>query len=239
MSMLPQPPPDAPAPPMSQAALRSRRWRILILAVGIYSILVVAYRIYDTLVIGPRYRGSMHRTLAINSIRQLGFALMEFESEYGSYPANTTIAKVQAIHPSTIPMCTSSSNDYFRQLLASEIANDERMFYASNPTSRVPDNVFLGSKALEKGECGFAYVSGLSPSQNPLETPIVVYPLVPGKLLFDFLPLNGHAVILRLDTSVITLPVDKSGHVYLNGKDLFDPSQPFWGGKVPDVKWPE
>jgi hypothetical protein len=42
-----------------------------------------------------------------------------------------------------------------------------------------------------------------------------------------------------LDTSVITLPVDKSGHVYLNGKDLFDPSQPFWGGKVPDVKWPE
>jgi hypothetical protein len=46
-------------------------------------------------------------------------------------------------------------------------------------------------------------------------------------------------VIWFSDFRVQRLPVDKSGHVYLNGKDLFDPSQPFWGGKAPDVKWPE
>lgn len=37
------------------------------------------------------------------------------------------------------------------------------------------------------------------------------------------------------DFRVERLTVDQSGRVYL----LFDSSQPFWGGKVPDVKWPE
>ncbi len=117
------------------------------------------------------------------------------------------------------------------------------MFYAHTSTARKPDGVYAGATALEKGECGFAYIAGLSTEKSRPETPMVVFPLVPGKLLFDYTLSNkilyGKAMILRVDGSVITLPIDKSGHVYLNGKDLFDPSQPFWGGKVPDVKWPE
>lgn len=50
---------------------------------------------------------------------------------------------------------------------------------------------------------------------------------------------DGNAVVLRADTTVTLLPVNESGHVHLNGKDLFDPTQPFWNGKAPDVKWPE
>lgn len=67
--------------------------------------------------------------------------------------------------------------------------------------------------------------------------------MVRGKLIFDHKlckkRYGGKAIILRADQSVATLPVDKSGHVYIGGKDLFDPSQPIWNGRVPDVKWPE
>jgi hypothetical protein len=71
----------------------------------------------------------------------------------------------------------------------------------------------------------------------------VVFPLISGKRLFDYKLAKKYydckAVVLFIDNSVRSYPVDKSGHVYINGKDLFDPSQPFWNGKVPDVKWPE
>jgi hypothetical protein len=100
-----------------------------------------------------------------------------------------------------------------------------------------------GVKALEKGECAFACISGLSSSTDLPSTPVALFPLVPGEKLFDYKLCNewyvGKAVILFLDNTVKTFPVDKSGHVFINGKDLFDPSQPFWRGKKPEVKWPE
>lgn len=173
-------------------------------------------------------------------MRQLGLALSEFEVAYGSFPSETTIQILKTeFAASTIPLGTTTANEYFRQLLVAEIVPSEICFDAW-PGPR-PDNIFDGIRALEKGECAFAYIKNVSPSNAP-ETPVVVYPLLNGKLIFDYELCKqwGERVpILRRDNSVITLPVDKSGHVYLNGKDLFDPAQPFWGGKVPDVKWPE
>jgi len=100
-----------------------------------------------------------------------------------------------------------------------------------------------GAKALEKGETPFSYIEGLSSSKYSPETPIVVFPLVAGKRLFDYKlckkEYGGTAFVLSLDGAVNLYPVDKSGHVFINGKDIFDPSQPFWHGKAPDVKWPE
>ncbi len=239
--LLPQPPPNAPAPPPSAAALRSQKWRNWIWAVGILSVIGIVLLL--PLVIRPhRHRGSDH-TEAINNARQIGIALFEFETEYGHFPNATTIPMVRKANPTTtIPMGSSSSNDCFRQLIAAEIAQSERMFHARTSTSRKPDGVFLGTAALEKGECGFAYIAGLSSSDHPF-TPIVIAPLVPGKRRFDYKLCKkyygGKAIILHLDNSASSHPVDKSGHVYIGGKDLFDPTQPFWGGKVPDVKWPE
>ena len=34
-------------------------------------------------------------------------------------------------------------------------------------------------------------------------------------------------------------PIDKNGDVILNGMNLFDPRQPFWRWKAPDLKYPE
>lgn len=182
---------------------------------------------------------------AINNARQIGLALFEFETAYGRFPDASTITDVKENSPSSaIPLGTTSSNDFFRQLLVAEIAGSEGMFYAKSPMpgSRRPDNVFVGTRALEKGECGFAYIAGLT-SSHPPETPIIVCPLVPGKRIFDYKfckkYFDGKAVILRMDNSVTTMPVDPSGKVFIKGKDLFDPTQPFWMGKAPDVKWPE
>jgi hypothetical protein len=183
-------------------------------------------------------------TEAIGNARQIGLALYEFEQAYGRFPDESTILRVKEIDSAnTIPLGKSSSNDFFRQLIAAEVVQGERMFYAFSPRTRKADDVFDGAKALAKGECAFAYVSGLSSEGNPAGTPIVLFPMVPGKLLFDYKLCkkyyNGAAVILRLDNIVTRYPVDKSGRVWIDGKDLFDPTQPFWNGKVPDVKWPE
>lgn len=234
---LPQPPPDAPLPPPSEAAIRSQQRRDWIVIVGLLSVLCVIAIASAPLFI--RQRKCRGATEAVSNARQIGLALMEFESEYGSFPDDATRQLVQERNPgNTIPLGTASSNDYFRQLIAAEIAPTEMMFYARTPGTRKPDNVMTGSRALEKGECGFAYVYGLSSAGDPTR-PLVLYPIVRGKLLFDRKLLNGKMVVLRMDNSVTTLPINKSGRAIQNGKDLFDPSQPFWGGKAPVVKWPE
>jgi hypothetical protein len=41
------------------------------------------------------------------------------------------------------------------------------------------------------------------------------------------------------DISVHILDINEDGVVMFQGKDLFDPKQPYWEGKKPTVKWPE
>lgn len=230
---LPQP---TPHPTATQAAICSQRWPIWIIGLGSFSVLCLLL-----IAIAPFFICDGHRrfgqTEAISNARQIGLALMEFEAEYGSYPDDSTRQRVQEKNPeNTIPMGTSSSNDYFRQLIAADIAPDEMPFYTRTPGLHKPDNVMSEGHALEKGECAYAYVVGLTSAPT---APIVLFPMVRGKLLFDPKICDGKMVMLRTDGSVTSYPIDKSGHVKINGKDLFDPSQPFWGGKDPVVKWPE
>ena len=129
--MLPQPPPNAPAPPPSRAALRSRkRWNALVSPWGIFD------------GSGPidRNRAFSHSsqqeradlTEAVSNARQIGLALYEFEQAYGRFPDESTIPRVKEIDPAnTIPLGKSSSNDFFRQLIAAEIAQSEMMFYGN------------------------------------------------------------------------------------------------------------
>lgn len=56
---------------------------------------------------------------------------------------------------------------------------------------------------------------------------------------FDPQVLGGKAVILRVDCSAVLLPIESDGRILIDGKNIFDPAQPFWDGKVPPIKWPE
>lgn len=179
------------------------------------------------------------RTEAINNARQIGLALFVFESEYGSYPNDTTVDLITKKHPGHGHNLTSnSSNAAFRQLFAAKLLDNEAMFYAKIKNAKRPDGDFSPRQALKKGECNFAYISGLSTAGNP-SRPLALTPLIPGTTKFDPKPFDGKAIILRIDNSVSIYSIRKDGHIYDNGIDILSPEHPFWKGKAPDIRYPE
>ncbi|MEY3897238.1 MAG: hypothetical protein RLZZ214_2759 [Verrucomicrobiota bacterium] len=226
MTMQPQPPPDVP----SRGILRSRdNWIVsILLIIGLVSAMPFVLR----------QRVKAIQTRAIGNSRQLGLALFEFESDFGKFPDASTIAAVKAKSGSLLPLGTKTSNDYFRQLIAAGIAQSENFFYADIAGSRKPDGRTDGSHAIGKGECGYSYLSGLSSKDNPARA-IVVTPLISGSDRFDHKRFDGKAVLLKLDNSVTSLPIQKDGQALVNGKNILDPTHPIWEGKPPVIAWPD
>lgn len=229
-----QPPPDAPAPPPSEAALRSHRWWRWIWVVGVSSVIGLLVGLGAPLVIRSPRNASL--TEAVSNAKQIGLALFEFEGEYGKYPDDTTIAAVQSRTGSRLPLGTKTSNDFFRQLIASNLAS-EPMFYAKVEGCTRGNG--LGAKAdLAKNECGFSYIAGLTSTGNS-SRPLAVTPLIPGTTRFDPKPFNGRAMILRMDNSVTMMTIHKNGHVMAHGVNLLDPANPIWGNEKFTIVWPD
>ncbi len=236
---LQQPPPDQPPPsqPSSQAIdSRIKAKRIWWLGGLSFAFCLMAF------VLPLAYQSLSHpdRPLAIHHIKQLSTLLFEFDSEYGQYPDASTIAAVQARTKTTLPLGSGSASQLFRQLLVTSPGIDEEPFWAKTTTSpKKPDDIFTtDATALAKGECAFAYIAGHKASDDA-DIPILLTPLIPGTHEFDPKPFDGKAIILCNDNTATAHPIDKHGHVIINGMDIFDPRQPFWHGKAPDVKWPE
>lgn len=147
------------------------------------------------------------RTQAVSNAKQIGLALLDFDTEYGSFPDDTTSEDVQESTGSSYTMTGSYSNDYFRQLIAYGVQSED-IFYAKTSYTRKPDNVIQNTDALDAGEVGFGYIMkeqgvGLSTSGNP-GIPVIVAPLIEDATdwRFDADPFDGKAVILKLDNSV-------------------------------------
>ncbi|MEO5715416.1 MAG: hypothetical protein ABIT37_18200 [Luteolibacter sp.] len=176
---------------------------------------------------------------AVNNARQIGLALSAFEEKYGKRPDLSTIAAVQQNAATSLNLGTKSSNDFFRQLLASGIAQSEKMFYSQSTGTRKPDNIFTKAEALKKGECGFTYFLGAIRTDNPLR-PIAVTPMIPGTDRFDPKPFQGKAVVLRADNSVTSITILlRDGHAVIDGRNLMDPNHPIWDGHPPVIAWPD
>ena len=173
----------------------------------------------------------------VNNAREIHKALYEFDVEYGEFPRASTISRVQGDTSTTMPLGTATSNDYFRQLLAMGLGN-EKMFYSGSRKFRKPDDLYSGAKALQKRECGFAYVIGLSISEDA-STPLVISPVIRGAHRFDPEPLEGKAVVLRIDGSAIRYPIMKDGKIDMGGGVYLDPARPEWNGKPLTIAWPE
>ncbi len=174
----------------------------------------------------------------VTNLRQIGLALFEFENEYGKYPDATTIDAVRNKSGTDLSLGTGTSNDFFRQLIAVGMTQSESIFYARIRGSKKPDNVIDASHCLAKGEVGFAYVMGSTKDSNP-SRPLAMAPIIPGTDRFDPKPFKGKAIVLRLDNSVTSLPIDKDGHVIIVGKNLMDPHNLIWGNDPPLIAWPE
>ena len=176
-------------------------------------------------------------TATVANIKQLFIALIEFDNDYGEFPSDVTAKDVTEATGTNLTFKGGTSNAYFRQLIASMVKT-EKIFQIAG--AKMPDDdVKDDTKALAKGECGFAYIPGLSSSDHP-STPVAFAPMVPGKMEFDPVPLGGKAVVLRLDGSVSAQAITPDGKVVTpDGKSIFDPTQPYWKDKKPKVAWPE
>lgn len=240
-STLPQPPPNRPAPLMpgpeaTDSIIKAKMIKWLGgISIAVCLVVVAAPRIFR---MGGKRPAD--RTEAINNMKQVGAMLLEFDIEYGRFPDASTIPAVKAATSTTLTLGSISSNDLFKQCLVGGGGKSEKPFWAKTAISpkKADDRFDSDATALVKGECGFAYIAGLSASGDP-GTPVLMSPLLPGKLLFDPKAFDGKAIILRLDNSASALPIEKDGRILVNGMDIFDPRQPFWKGKRPDVKWPE
>ena len=185
-----------------------------------------------------KQRKKADQVMAISSLKQIGLGLSVFEEDYGKYPDDSTAALI-AENTNTAPETDNSSNAYFRQLIRAGIFETEMPFYARTSQSRKPDNETEGSRALEPGECAFAYITNVAPD-SMASRPLAMAPLVPGTSRFDPKPFDGKAVILWTDNSVTTLPIDRqTGEALLKGTSLFDPAHPVWGGTPPVIALPE
>ncbi|MEY3895840.1 MAG: hypothetical protein RLZZ214_1360 [Verrucomicrobiota bacterium] len=172
-----------------------------------------------------RQRKKADQTEAVNNARQVGMALFEFETEYGSFPDDATATAVKEATDTEL-VSGKTSNDRFRQLLRAGMTQSEAMFYAKTAYTKKPDGITTtAAQALDAGECAFGILmdqdKGLSAAGNP-GRPIIGAPFkiaMDGTFDGDFY--DGKAVILKLDNSVTSLPiVSTSGNVKINGKTI-------------------
>lgn len=204
----------------------------------LFQIVLIAVLAAFSIYITCKQKKKADQTRTISSLRQIGFALLEFENVFGSYPSEATARLVTKQFPKHGHNLSGSSNALFRQLFAAELTQSEAMFYAKVPGVRKPDGDITPGKLLKKGEIGFAYIAGLSSKGSPAR-PIALAPVIPGTKRFDSKPFEGKAVFLRGDNSVTSLPIGKDGRVLLNGIDILSAENPIWDGKTPDIRYPE
>jgi hypothetical protein len=232
--MTPELSPDEPTP---QAPLPKRRVsNRAILGALFFVIAITMALLFLPPVMGDRKVADL--TEASSNLRALSFNLYSFDEEYGSFPDASTAVDVKDCTGTPLTLGDSSSNQLFRQLIATA-GKSEKIYWAkTSPTARKPDDIIdSDATALAPGECSFSYVSGRSSSGTG--TPVVMTPLIPGTTRFDPKPFGRKAVVFFVGDGVQILPIDSSGRVLVNGRDLFDPAQPYWRGKTPDLKWPE
>ena len=179
------------------------------------------------------------QTEQTSNLRQIGLALFEFETEYGTYPSEDTAKQVTTIHPNHgFDLSGDSSNALFRQLLAAGYTESETMFYAHVPGARKPDGDISPGKALENGEVAFAYISGNSLAGNPAR-PVALCPIIPGTTRVDPDAFEGNAYVLRADNTAARYEIKDDGHIYEKGINLLSPNNPIWDGKPFKIHYPD
>ncbi|RYD47152.1 MAG: hypothetical protein EOP85_06025, partial [Verrucomicrobiaceae bacterium] len=187
------------------------KWSAIFLAV----VLVFAVLVTAPMVKSQRIKA--HQTSSISNLRQIGLSLYEFESDYGRFPDNLTAAEIKRKSLTLLSLSDRTSNDVFVQLLASGIAVSEVPFGTHTSETRKPDDDWSSdATAMEAGETGFAFISGLSAKDNP-SLPIVFGPVVPGTRAVDADAFDHKAVVLKMDNSVASFSINSKGLVPFKG----------------------
>ncbi len=200
-----------------------------------------------------RQRKKADQTEAVSNARQIGLAMFEFETEYGSFPETSLGATIKANTESVLADGNvTDANAAFRQLLAANIAGSEVMFFCKTAYSTVkPDNVYnTADNALKAGDVGFGYMmngtgTAFSAAGNSGRV-LVAAPLkYSGNAIetgkFDKDVYDSKAVVLKMDNSVTSLNINASNEAVLGGaKKLFDKgADTVWGDATPTLLSPK
>ena len=232
-------PEDPPLPPDPELLNRQPKWfKPVFYGCIVASILFVLSGLTAPVVLRSAKKST--QTQATANLRQIGIALLEFDTDFGAFPSDKTKDLVDKKHPGHgFNLSGKSSNAQFRRLFAAKLTQSEAMFYAKVKGTRRPDGNISPGEALKKGEVGFGYIAGLSTEGNPARV-IAFCPIIPGTDRFDPKPFDGRAVILRIDNSVTSVNIDKHGHAIVGGINLLSPANPIWGvGDKIDIRYPE
>lgn len=154
---------------------------------------------------------------ATNNAKQLGLAFMQFDTDIGGYPDDSTVEAITDItgEDSQYTLTGTYSNDYFRQFIAADIVESEQPFYAKTSyTKSKPDDVkFQNQDALKAGEVGFGYVmkDATTAISSGSSRPICVTPLQEGSTTGEMEtdPFDKKAIVLFTDSSVRQLNIRK------------------------------
>lgn len=159
-------------------------------------------------------------TEAVSNAKQIYLLMVEFDQDFGEFPSDDSADDIDTAGTG-ITLGTTSSNDYFKQLVAGGYTKSEEIFYAKSKLTKKPDNV-IGGDALEDGEVGFAYMAGQSTSDNS-GRPLVMAPMEESGETFDPDPYGNKAVVLRIDGSAKQLRINNAKEAILSGSNtVFD-----------------
>jgi prepilin-type N-terminal cleavage/methylation domain-containing protein len=154
-----------------------------------------------------KQRKKADQTEATSNVKQLHLALLDFDSDYGSFPDNNTAEDVKSATGTSLDFGGSFSNDYFRQMIATTAKAESTFWCKSSASPRKPDKDMSPGKALEAGEVGFGYImasqtDGQGASSNSAR-PVCVAPLFKAQPNWEFdpEPYGDKAVVLRIDGS--------------------------------------
>jgi prepilin-type N-terminal cleavage/methylation domain-containing protein len=186
---------------------------------------------------------------AISNSKQIGLAMFEFDSDYGSYPDGDTFTQVNDAFPDAevkAPASASDSNSFFLQLFQAGIVKSEEIFYAkADGIIKGDGDISSSTEALAANENGFGYVmngtDAYSSSGNTSRV-LLVTPLVKGSDDFDVNPFGGIAVVFKVDNSVSALKIraadgEESGPAIIAGDDFLKAK--FWGTTTPTIVKPK
>lgn len=186
-----------------------------------------------------KQRKAADRTQALNNMRSVGLAMLEFDQEFGSFPDDETAARLLEWPGTRLDLSGPYSNAYFRQLIAYGIQSEDIFFTIHPEGSHRPDRLLTPGRALSPGEVGLSYTYGLNTSSNP-KTPLLLSPMKAGTHLAWRQPFGNRAAVLLLDNSVHALPINRRGEILLaDGSLLLDPAQAYWHGRAIDLRHPE
>ncbi len=199
---------------------RARKRRIIIAAVlGVITIVVI-------LGYPPVSRKNYFHAVSIQNAKHWGYALFQFESEYGAYPNEETAELLREKFPEQAHLIkTNTANDYMRQLVIAGFGEEKKFSLDSEYVN--------AAKMLDSGEFPFSYVVGLDASHESGRI-LLIGPLQKGKYVADEdlsrERFYNRSVVLCIDMSVRDPKLDE---------EFFDWSNPYWGGQKPKIVWPE